>query len=96
MSYTIWRAVDLLFGFMELAIIARVIVSWLPISRDNQLIRLLYQITEPILAPIRSMIERSAFGRNMIIDFSPIVAFILIRIIKQIILRLLLPTAIFL
>ncbi len=89
MTYTIIRAVDLLFRIMEYAILARVIISWIPIPRDNQFIRLLYQITEPILGPIRNMIQRSAMGRNMMIDFSPIIAFILIGVIRNIIVNLL-------
>mgnify|MGYP000211529461 CR=1 FL=1 len=89
MTDTIIRAVDLLFRIMEYAILARVIISWIPIPRDNQFIRLLYQITEPILGPIRSMIQRSAMGRNMMIDFSPIIAFILIGLIRNIIVNLL-------
>lgn len=90
MNYTIIKAINLVLRIIEYAILARVIISWLPISRDNPLIRLLYQITEPILAPIRGIIQRSAFGRNMMLDFSPIVAFLLISLIRNIIFRLLL------
>jgi len=83
-------AVDWVLRIIEYAILARVIISWLPISRDNQIIRLLYQITEPILAPIRGIIQRSAIGRNMIIDFSPLIAFLLIGLIRNMLIRLLL------
>lgn len=81
----IYRAIGLLFDFIQLAIFARIIISWLPIPRDNRFIKLLYQITEPILAPIRGMIERSAFGKNMMFDFSPIVAVLLIYFIRSLI-----------
>lgn len=70
---------------MELAILARVIISWIPIPRDGMFFRVLYQITEPILAPMRSIIERSELGRNMMVDFSPILAFLLIELIKNLI-----------
>jgi YggT family protein len=73
---------------IEYAILARVIISWIPISKDNQLIRLLYQITEPVLAPIKSLIARSSMGRNMMIDFSPFIAYLLIEILRGIIRRL--------
>lgn len=72
---------------VEYAILARVIISWLPINKDNKIIALLYQITEPILAPIRSIIERSAMGKNMMMDFSPIIAFLLISLLRNIIAR---------
>lgn len=87
MSMTIYRAIDYLLVFIQYAIFARVIVSWLPISKNNSIISLLYQITEPILAPLRGIIERSAIGRNLIFDFSPMLAFILIGLIRNIIFR---------
>lgn len=90
MSQIVVTAVGWVLRIIEYAILARVIISWLPVPRDNQLIRLLYQITEPILAPIRGMIERSSMGRNMMIDFSPIIAFLLIGVIRNILVRLLL------
>lgn len=60
-------------------IFARVIVSWLPINRDNPILQFIYQVTEPILAPIRNLISRSSIGGGMMIDFSPIVAWLLIQ-----------------
>lgn len=85
----IYRAIDILFSIIEIAILARVIISWIPVNRDSRIIQYLYTITEPILGPIRSLIEKSAFGRNMMFDISPIVAFLLIGIIRNIILSLL-------
>ncbi len=75
--------VTLLFRFLSLAILARVILSWLPmagvsVDMSHPLIRFLYQITEPILAPIRRF---ATFG---MMDFSPIVALILLEIIQQV------------
>ncbi|NSW90343.1 MAG: YggT family protein [Firmicutes bacterium] len=87
MAGTIYRAIDYLLIFIQYAIFARVIISWIPIPRNNSIIRLLYQITEPILAPLRELIERSAIGRNMIFDFSPVLAFLIIGLIRNIIFR---------
>lgn len=81
----IYKAIDLLLRFIEYAILGRVIVSWLPIPKDNQVIRLLFQVTEPILAPIRSLINKSSVGKNMMLDFSPIIAFILIGLIRSVV-----------
>ncbi len=89
MTGLIRTAVNLLLAFIEYAILARVIISWLPISKDNKVIRLLYQLTEPILAPIRGLIERSAAGRNMMLDFSPIIAFLLISVLRNMLARFL-------
>ncbi|MCX7746659.1 MAG: YggT family protein [Clostridia bacterium] len=67
------------------AILIRVVVSWIPVSRNNAFIRLVYQVTEPILGPIRALIQKSEVGRNMMIDFSPIIAFLLIQVVQRII-----------
>jgi YggT family protein len=75
--------VTLLYWFLWLAILARVILSWLPmagvrVDMYHPLIRWLYQITDPILDPIRRF---ATFG---MIDFSPIVALILLEIIQRV------------
>ena len=59
------------------AIFARVLLSWFPTAnRLNPMVALIYQITEPILRPLRSIIPR--FG---IFDFTPTIAlFILFAI----------------
>jgi YggT family protein len=55
------------------AVILRAISSWFNFDQSSSVYHVLYQITEPILAPIRSIMPRLA------IDLSPMVAgFILI------------------
>ena len=51
--------------------IAAVISTWLPIPRDNPIIKAMDQITEPVLAPIRAILNPQMTGG---LDFSPIVA----------------------
>ena len=84
--YAAYQAIDLVLKIFEFALIARVIVSWLPISKDNRIIDLLYAVTEPVLAPIRNMLSRSRFMSNSVfsmMDFSPVVAFILIGLLRS-------------
>jgi YggT family protein len=78
----LFLAVEVVFQVASLAILARVILSWLPmagirIDPYHPLIRILYQITDPILEPIRRF---ATFG---MIDFSPIVALFLLQIIRS-------------
>ena len=75
-------AVNVIFQVAAFAILARVLVSWLPIAGVridplNPLIRFLYQITDRILEPIR---RYATFG---MMDFSPIVALILLEVIRR-------------
>lgn len=85
MNYGVYRAISLVFQIMEYAILARVLLSWIPLP-NNQFTRLLYQITEPILGPVRSLINKSPIGGNSMIDFSPIVAFLLIGLVRNLVL----------
>lgn len=83
--------VNVLFQLASLAILARVILSWLPmagvrIDPYHPLIRFLYQITDPILDPIRRF---TTFGT---IDFSPIVALILLDVIRRVLVSLLISS----
>ena len=62
---------------LYLAILARVLVTWIAPGRmDNPLVALIFQITEPMLAPIRRVMPKTGM-----FDFAPIVAMILLTII---------------
>lgn len=70
------------FNIIELMVLARIILSWVSPGFGNPISRFIYNITEPILAPFRRLLERSPFGGGMI-DFSPILAILFIRIVIQ-------------
>ena len=58
-------------------IFGRVILSWFNLSPDNPFLRFFYFVTEPILAPIRNLIQ-SFTKRPMMLDFSPVIAWLLL------------------
>ena len=58
------------------AIIIRAILSWFICSRQNLIILLLDDITEPLLAPIRGVVPRLG-----IFDLSPLVAIVILYFI---------------
>jgi YggT family protein len=58
------------------AIFFRALLSWFPIDPRNPLVTVLYEITEPILDPLRRVIPRLGM-----IDITPLVAIILIQVI---------------
>jgi YggT family protein len=86
MNRAVYDTISLVFTIIEFAVLARVIISWIPVQKENKLIAFLYLVTEPILAPIRGMIERSSFGKNMMFDISPIIALLLIYLVRSIVL----------
>jgi YggT family protein len=71
---------------LVLAIFVRVIMSWVPVRLPLGLNDLVWNVTEPVLAPIRRYMPMAGG-----MDFSPFIALLLIQIITSIILRLLPP-----
>jgi len=65
-----------------LIILVRALMSWFMISYQSKFYSFLVRITEPVLAPIRRILPR------MRIDFSPVIAIILIQIIISILNRI--------
>lgn len=90
MRFFLYRLTRLVFDAAELILLIRVVISWLPVNRDHRLVILLYRITEPVLMPIRTIIRRSSAGGRLFFDFSPLIAFILLAILRNIVLRLML------
>ena len=76
---TVKYFVNILVWVLIIAIFARVILSWLPIGgSNNPLVAIVYQITEPILAPLRRVIPRVG-----IFDLTPMIAIIILGLIQR-------------
>ena len=75
-----WSAVGilgLLLNFFFWAIIIQVVLSWVAPQSNNPVVGLLYQITEPVMAPARKLLPPMGG-----MDFSPIITFMLIQLAK--------------
>lgn len=66
------------FTVLRIALIVRVVVSWLPVSRYSRWIRWTYPLTEWMLRPLRSIIP--PFG---MIDLTPLVAYVALWFIQS-------------
>jgi YggT family protein len=64
----------------SLLILARVLMSWINIDPYSPVARAIFDLTEPVLAPIRNLLP-PAGG----LDFSPIIVIILLQVLQQII-----------
>ncbi len=69
----------MLLNIISLAILVRALLSWFyPVGRDP-FTRLLVDLTEPLLAPVRSVLMRVL---PLPIDFSPLVVIVLIQVLQ--------------
>ena len=76
----VWSAlgvIGLLVNIYFFALLAMIILSWIAPGSSNPAIYLLFQITEPVMAPFRKALP--AMGG---MDFSPILVFIIINVIQ--------------
>lgn len=76
----LFQIANFLLTLMTLAIFARAILSWFMPMGGNAWTRVLYDLTEPILAPIRAVLLRVL---PIPIDLSPMVAWLLITFLQS-------------
>lgn len=71
---------------LEMILFLRVILSWFRLHDDHPLLRIAYTFTEPMLSPIRVLIDKSIFGGRkggMVLDISPLIAFIFLQTLQN-------------
>lgn len=63
----------------ELLILARVLMSFFPnVDQSNPLIRLVYDVTEPVLRPIRNLLPQTGM-----FDFSPVIVILILQVLSS-------------
>jgi len=65
-------------------LLIRILMSWIPnLDRSNAIVQMLVQVTDPVLEPARRLIPPLGM-----IDISPIVVFIALSIIRDLLVRM--------
>jgi YggT family protein len=64
----------------QIVLLARVLLSWIRVDPYHPAVQALYQITEPVLQPIRRVMPQ-----GMGLDFSPVIAMILVQLVTEVI-----------
>jgi YggT family protein len=63
----------------ELLILARVLLSFFPnVDSSNPLIRVVYDVTEPVLRPIRNLLPQTGM-----FDFSPVIVILILQVLTS-------------
>ncbi|MFZ1057833.1 MAG: hypothetical protein A3G97_06200 [Candidatus Rokubacteria bacterium RIFCSPLOWO2_12_FULL_69_21] len=81
----LYRLVDfisLLLSLYTWVIIAAALISWVNPDPYNPIVQFLRRVTEPVLRPIRNVLARYQAG----LDFSPLVAILIIQFIQRVVL----------
>lgn len=80
------QALYYLVRLINILILVRVVFSWINPNPYSTLVQFIYGVTEPILEPVRNLIYR--LGYNGMIDFSPMLAIVLVNMIYSLLVRL--------
>ncbi|MBP6342515.1 MAG: YggT family protein [Candidatus Omnitrophica bacterium] len=75
------QGVDIFLTAMSWLIIIRALISWVSPDPYNPIVQFLNRVTDPILNPIRRLLPA------MPIDISPIIAYVLISIVRTFLVR---------
>jgi YggT family protein len=81
-----WLLDYVLWAYMWIIII-RALLSWVNPDPWNPIVRFLYQVTEPVLRPIRQRLPFTG------IDFSPVVVILAIYFLQRFLVRILMEMA---
>lgn len=82
--YTIKIALGILLRIIDSLILVRVLLSFFPTLQSSKISYFIYQMTEPIMAPCRAILDKLGLGMGMM-DFSPILAFLLINLLQNLV-----------
>ncbi len=68
----------LMISVLDLAILIRVLLSWFPVDAQNPIVRIIFDVTEPVLVPFRRVLPKIGM-----IDLSPLAALLLLGFLAR-------------
>ena len=83
-TLSILKIIKGVFAILDLFVWARVILSWVPHNQYNEITRTVYNVTEPLLRPLRDLIPASSMG----IDISPFILLLALNMAESFALRI--------
>lgn len=75
--------IRLVFTVFNVLLLARILLSWFSPDPSSPIVRFLYNVTEPVLAPVRRILPPAGM-----LDLSPIVVLIGATVLEELLIRL--------
>jgi YggT family protein len=69
-------------GVLQLLLMVRAILSWLPFDDSAPFVNFIIIATEPFIFPVRQLLEKSSFFSSLPIDLSLFVAYLLLIFVR--------------
>jgi len=71
---------SLILRLLQFMLVLRAILSWFPMEQYNPIVRIVYEVTEPLLLPVRMLLYRIFPAMQRFpIDISFLIVFILVE-----------------
>ncbi|MDO4541210.1 MAG: YggT family protein [Bacillota bacterium] len=79
---TLLRFVNIAFEVYFIILLIRVVLSWIRISPYSKFYQFIFNMTEPLLAPIRRLTKVSP---TMPVDFSPMILMLILIVVERLV-----------
>ncbi len=80
MNDTIALLFSLVLWALILAMFARALMSWFPVRQDNEFVRMLDVVTEPLVGPVRRVVPRIGM-----FDISSMIVILVLYVMLQVV-----------
>lgn len=78
---TLLRFINIAFEVYFIILLIRVVLSWVRMSPYSKFYQFIFNMTEPLLAPIR----KRTVSPNMPVDFSPMILMLVLIVVERLI-----------
>ena len=80
--YLVTATLSFMLSALQYLMMARAIMSWFPVSEDNVILNFLYAVTEPVIMPVRMLLEKLGWFEGLPLDMFFFFTFILLSILR--------------
>lgn len=89
MTYNLVKAISMFFNVITWLIVIRGLASIVIRDYSNPIMRMLNEITEPVLMPFRAIMNKLNLNTG-VLDFSPLLAIITLNVIERLLIGIIL------
>lgn len=80
--YITTNLVNVVLSVLQMLLVARAVLSWMPFDEESRIICFITMLTEPVVFPLRLIFERSETLAGLPIDISCMAAFMLLSTVQ--------------
>lgn len=83
----IFQVLNAFIYVLMMLMFARAISSWFVKDLSNPIIKFLFEVTEPMISPVRNLLQKMGIGGGMF-DFSFIIVYLILIVLQEVVVGL--------